>query len=61
MPENRVLKYNDANVQRQKEVSKLHASSGSAKNKKGAIAATGKSTRKKKKTQLYIHIFVGFK
>lgn len=42
VPENRVLKYNDANVQRQKEVSKLHASAGSAKNKKGAVAATGK-------------------
>lgn len=40
VPENRVLKYNEANVQKQKEVSKLHAS-GSAKNKKGAVGTTG--------------------
>lgn len=41
VPENRVLKYNEANVQRQKEVHKVH-STGSAKNKKGAVATIGK-------------------
>ncbi|CAD7092597.1 unnamed protein product [Hermetia illucens] len=41
VPENRVLKYNEANVQRQKEVSKQHASQA-ARNKK--------STPKNKKT-----------
>lgn len=40
VPENRVLKYNEANVQRQKEVSKVHTS-GSAKSKKGAVVGTG--------------------
>lgn len=35
MPENRVLKYNEANVQRQKEVHKVHASA-TGKNKKAA-------------------------
>lgn len=34
MPENRVLKYNEVNVQKQKEVSKQHQSLAS-KNKKG--------------------------
>ncbi|XP_017475697.1 PREDICTED: LOW QUALITY PROTEIN: nuA4 complex subunit EAF3 homolog [Rhagoletis zephyria] len=34
VPENRVLKYNEANVQRQKEVYKLHSNSA-GKNKKG--------------------------
>lgn len=34
VPENRVLKYNEANVQKQKEVSKQHQSLAS-KNKKG--------------------------
>lgn len=38
--EDRVLKYNDANIQKQKEVSKQHAST-SAKNKKGASANIG--------------------
>ncbi len=38
--EDRVLKYNDANVQKQKEVSKQHATT-SAKNKKGASANIG--------------------
>lgn len=35
MPENRVLKFNEANVQKQKEVCKLHQSV--AKNKKGIL------------------------
>ncbi|KAL1396589.1 hypothetical protein pipiens_002647 [Culex pipiens pipiens] len=38
VPENRVLKYNEANVQRQKEVTKLH-SSLAAKNKKANTKA----------------------
>lgn len=38
VPENRVLKYNEANVQRQKEVTKLH-SSLAAKNKKANVKA----------------------
>lgn len=38
--EDRVLKYNDANIQKQKEVSKQHASTA-AKNKKGASANIG--------------------
>lgn len=38
VPENRVLKYNEANVQRQKEVTKLH-SSLAAKNKKANAKA----------------------
>lgn len=52
VPENRVLKYNEANVQKQKEVSKLHAS-GSAKNKKGAVGSTGNVTESTQ--SLYIH------
>ena len=39
VPENRVLKYNEANVQRQKEVSKQHATTA-AKNKKGKFQST---------------------
>lgn len=38
VPENRVLKYNESNVQRQKEVTKLH-SSLAAKNKKANVKA----------------------
>lgn len=34
MPESRVLKYNEANIQRQKEVQKAHAAQP-AKSKKG--------------------------
>lgn len=40
VPENRVLKYNEANVQKQKEVSKLHVSLTN-KNKKGELHSTG--------------------
>lgn len=40
VPEDRVLKYNEVNVQKQKEVSKQHAST-SAKNKKGASTNIG--------------------
>lgn len=39
VPENRVLKYNEANVQRQKEVSKQHQSQ-QHKNKKGQLYST---------------------
>lgn len=51
VPESRVLKYNDANVARQKEVQKAHSSQPAKSNKKsssshGAIGATSKSTRK---------------
>ncbi|XP_055638661.1 mortality factor 4-like protein 1 [Toxorhynchites rutilus septentrionalis] len=43
VPENRVLKYNEANVQRQKEVTKLH-SSLAAKNKKVNVKAKKSDT-----------------
>lgn len=37
MPENRVLKYNDANVQRQTEVNKQHNNAAGGRNKKGFL------------------------
>lgn len=46
MPESRVLKYNEANVQRQREVQRAHSNQQSAqKNKKGSTGSKAQGRR----------------
>lgn len=45
MPESRVLKYNEANVARQKEVQKAHSSQGKQKKTKKAATAKADSVK----------------